>query len=152
MAEGWKEFRDSNDCKDHAEELRRRLAEEGYLFFKQLLNPDKLLALRSDMTRIFYDAGWLVAGTDPMDGIADPSRRCTEGDLEYSEVYHRIYRLESFHRLPHEPELTTMAERIMDRPVIALPGKRRGSGSRNFWSIPPRRTRISSIIRELSTP
>ena len=123
MGEAWKEFRASNDCKDDAGELRRRLAEEGYLFFKKLQPPDKLLALRKDMTRIFRDCGWLIAGTDPMDGIADPSRRCTEGDLEYSAVYHRIYRLESFHRLPHEPELTTMAERIMGRPAMPLPGE-----------------------------
>ena len=70
MAENWEELRVSNDCKDDAEELRRRMAEEGYLFFKKLQNPDKLLALRREMTRVFYDAGWLVAGTDPMDGIA----------------------------------------------------------------------------------
>ena len=124
MEEDWKEFRVSDDCKNDTEELRRRLVAEGYLFFKKLQNPDKLLALRRDMTRSFYDAGWLVAGTNPMDGIADPSRRCTEGDQEYSAVYHRMYRLESFHQLPHEPELTTMAERIMGRPVIALPGKK----------------------------
>ncbi len=124
MGENWKELRVSNDCRDDAEELRRRLEEEGYLFFRKLQNPDKLLALRKDMTRLFYDAGWLVPGTNPMDGIADPARRCTEGDLEYSAVYHRVYRLESFHRLPHEPELTTMAQRIMGRPVIALPGKK----------------------------
>lgn len=124
MEEDWIEFRVSDDCKNDAEELRRRLVAEGYLFFKKLQNPDKLLALRRDMTRIFYAAGWLVAGTNPMDGIADPSRRCTEGDQEYSAVYHRMYRLESFHQLPHEPELTTMAERIMGRLVIALPGKK----------------------------
>jgi ectoine hydroxylase-related dioxygenase (phytanoyl-CoA dioxygenase family) len=124
MVEDWTEFRVSNDCQDDAEELRRRLADEGYLFFKKLQNPDKLRALRKDMTRIFYDSGWLVAGTDPMDGIADPARRCTEGDLEYNEVYHRIYRLESFHRLPHESELTSVVERIMGRPAIALPGKK----------------------------
>jgi ectoine hydroxylase-related dioxygenase (phytanoyl-CoA dioxygenase family) len=123
-SERWAELRVSNDCQNDAEELHRRLDDEGYLFFRKLQNPDKLLALRRDMTRIFYDCGWLVAGTDPMDGIADPLRRCTEGDLEYNTVYHRIYKLESFHRLPHEPELTTMAERIMGRPVIALPGKK----------------------------
>jgi ectoine hydroxylase-related dioxygenase (phytanoyl-CoA dioxygenase family) len=124
LMECCQELRVSNDCRDDAEELRRRLAEEGYLFFRKLQNPDKILGLRRDMTRIFYDCGWLVPGTNPMDGIADPARRCTEGDLDYNEVYHRIYKLESFHRLPHEPELTTMAERIMGRPVIALPGKK----------------------------
>ena len=39
-----KELRISNDAKDDVEELRRRMDVEGYLFFKQLLNPDDLLA------------------------------------------------------------------------------------------------------------
>ena len=150
MKDNWEEFRGSNDCKDDAEELRRRLAEEGYLFFEKFQDPDKLLALRKDMTRVFYAAGWLVAGTDPMDGIADPSRRCTEGDQEYSTVYHRMYRLESFIGF-HEPELTTMAERIMGRPVIALPGRKQALVSQNLRSTRPPRTRTSSTTRGRST-
>ncbi len=124
MADACKELRVSNDAKDDTEELRRRLEEEGYLFFKRLLNPDKLLTLRRDMTRILQDAGWLLPGTDPMDGIADVSRKCTEGDLPYNPVYHKIYKLESFHRFPHEPEALEMVERLMGCPAIPLPGKK----------------------------
>ena len=42
-----------------------------------------------------------LTGTDPVDGIADVAARCTEGDVEYTEVYHEVYKLESFHRAAH---------------------------------------------------
>ena len=39
-----------------------------------------------------------------MDGIASPGAECTEGDAAYTDGYHRVYRLESFHRAGHWPE------------------------------------------------
>jgi ectoine hydroxylase-related dioxygenase (phytanoyl-CoA dioxygenase family) len=124
MAETWQEFRVSNDCITDVEELRRRLDDEGYLFFKKLQNRDKLLALRRDMTAALRAGGWLVPDADPMLGIADTERRTTEGDLEYNKVYFQIQRLESFHRIPHEPELMSVVERILGKKAIPLPGKK----------------------------
>jgi len=124
MTETWQEFRVSNECLTDAEELRRRLAEDGYLFFRGLQNKDKTLALRRDITRVLYEAGWLVPDADPMLGIADASRRVTEGDLPYQPVYYKIQRLESFHSIPHEPEILDVVERILGRPAIPLPGKK----------------------------
>jgi hypothetical protein len=124
MTEPWREFRISNDAVMDGEELRRRLADEGYLFFRKLQSRDKLLALRNDITRVLMEGGWLCAGTDPMLGVADLSQRCTEGDLAYNEVYFRIQRLESFHRIPHEPELMDVTERILGTKAIPLPGKK----------------------------
>ena len=43
------ELRVSNDAMDDAVELQRRIAEEGYLFFRRLQDPDKLRALRREM-------------------------------------------------------------------------------------------------------
>jgi hypothetical protein len=67
--------------------------------------------------------GWLVEGTDPIDGIANPDARCTEGDVEYTDVYHQVYRLESFHRSAHWPEVMEMVERLFGRPVMPQPQK-----------------------------
>jgi hypothetical protein len=122
MTQGWKEFRVSDDAKHDPVELRRRMADEGYLFFKRLLNPDPMISLRRDIMGILQGSGWLAAGTDPMEGIAEVSRRCTEGDPPYGPVYHTVYRLESFHRLPHEPDLVSMVEKLMDARTIPVPG------------------------------
>ena len=54
------QFRVSNDAVDDAEELRRRLDEEGYIFIKKLQDPDKLLALRQDIMQVISTGGWLI--------------------------------------------------------------------------------------------
>ena len=118
-----KELRVSNDAMHDPEELRRRLDEEGYLFFKRLQDPDKLRALRHEMFSVIQQGGWLVAGTDPMEGIANVAAQCTEGDLGYTDVYHEVYKLESFHRSAHWPEVITMMETLMGKPVMAQPQK-----------------------------
>ncbi len=115
------ELRVSNDAINDSEELRRRISEEGYLFFRKLQNPDKLWDLRRQMLNRMTP--WLVEGTDPIDGIADISKQCTEGDPEYTDVYHQVYKLEAFHRIAHEPEVLDLLEKVMDGPVFPHPHK-----------------------------
>lgn len=117
------EFRVSNDALDDPAEIRRRMDEEGYLFIKGLQDPDKLLSLRRDIMQVIMDGGWLIKGTDPMDGIADPEKRCTEPDLAYPQVYHEMYKLESFHRAGHWPEVIDMLEKVIGGPVLPHPQK-----------------------------
>ncbi len=123
MPEQLKELRVSNDAMNDRAELRRRIDDEGYLFFKRLQNPDKLRTLRREMLTVMQQGGWLIAGTDPMDGIANISAQCTEGDLGYTDVYHEVYKLESFHRSAHWPEVMQMVETIMGRPIMPHPQK-----------------------------
>ena len=49
MSDQIRELCVSNDAIDDAEELRRRIDDEGYLFFRKLQNPDKLWDLRRQM-------------------------------------------------------------------------------------------------------
>lgn len=118
-----KELRVSNDAMNDPEELRHRISEEGYVFFKKLQDPDKLWTLRREMLTTMQEGGWLVAGTDPMDGIADISNQCTEGDIEYTDVYHEVYKLEAFHRSGHWSEVVDMVEKIVGREVLPHPQK-----------------------------
>jgi hypothetical protein len=123
MQEELKELRVSSDAMNDPEELRRRIAEEGYLFFKHLQPVDKLLALRKEMLTVIQQGGWLVPGTDPLEGIARVSAQCTEGDVAYTDVYHEVYKLEAFHRSAHWPEVTEMVAKIMSRPIMPHPEK-----------------------------
>ncbi|MFN8494336.1 MAG: phytanoyl-CoA dioxygenase family protein [Caldilineaceae bacterium] len=123
MSEELKELRVSNDAMHDPAKLRRRLADEGYVFFKRLQDPAKLRDLRREMLTVIQQGGWLVAGTDPLDGIADVSAQCTEGDLGYTDVYHEVYKLESFHRSAHLPEVMGMVETLMGRPIMPHPQK-----------------------------
>ena len=123
MSTELKELRVSNDAMHDPAELRRRLDEEGYVFFKRLQDPDKLRELRREMFTVIQRGGWLVAGTDPLEGIANVAAQCTEGDLGYTDVYHEVYKLESFHCSAHSPEVMNMMETLMGRPVMAQPQK-----------------------------
>lgn len=116
-------FRVSNDAIDDPPELRRRIDDEGYLFLKRLQDKDKMMALRRDMLQVIADGGWLAEGTDPIDGIADVSKQCTEGDVTYTDVYHRVYSLESFHRSGHWPEVVGTIGKIVDGHVLPHPMK-----------------------------
>ncbi len=123
MADEIKKLRVSNDVMDDAVELQRRIADEGYLFFKGLMNADKLRRLRYEMMSAIQDAGWLIAGTDPLHSIADVNMRYTEGDNEYTAGYADVYKLESFHRSAHWPEVTDMVAKILGGPVMPHPQK-----------------------------
>ena len=80
----------SNELLEDPAQLRDQIQVEGYLFFKRLFDPDAVMRLRKEMLTVIQDGGWLVAGTDPMDGIADVSKRCTEVDPDYPGVYHQV--------------------------------------------------------------
>lgn len=123
MTEDVQPLRISNEAMDDPAELRRRMAEEGYLFFKRLQNPDKMRELRREMMTTIQRVGWLVAGTDPEEGIADVTKQCTEGDREYSAGYGEVYKLQAFHASAHWPEVTEMVEKIMGRPIMPHPQK-----------------------------
>ena len=116
-------FRVSNDILDDPAALRERIADEGYLFLRGLQDKDKLRALRRDMLEVMMAGGWLVAGTDPSDGIASIEARCAEGDVEYTGVYHDVYKLESFHRSGHWDEIVDVIAKIVDGHVLPHPSK-----------------------------
>lgn len=120
-ADRYPELTESNDARNDIDELRRRLNQDGYLFFRQLLDPERLLELRREMLTVMQDGGWLVAGTDPMDGIANPDARSTEGDLEYNQVYHAVYKLQAFHRMAHCREIMDLLEEIRGCQMMPQP-------------------------------
>ncbi len=123
MSAKLKELRVSNDAMNDPEELQRRIADEGYLFFKRLVSPDRVWDLRREMMSMIQDVGWLVAGTDPMDGIADINMRYTEGDNEYSAGYAEVYKIENFHRSGHWPEYLEIIEKMVGAPIMPHPQK-----------------------------
>ncbi len=123
MSDKLRELCISNDIMDNPDKLRSRMSNEGYLFFKKLQDPNKLLELRMEMLSTMQKGGWLIPDTDPMDGIADISTQCTEGDPEYTDVYHEVYKLEAFHRSGHWSEVVEMVEKIIGKEVLPHPQK-----------------------------
>jgi hypothetical protein len=120
--ETFAELRES-DITDDPVRLRQRIADEGYLFFRGLQDADLLRALRRDICTVLMEGGWLQPGTNIDDGIARDGAQCTEGDPEYTDVYHRVQRLESFHRSGHWPEILQAMGRVVGDDVLPHPQK-----------------------------
>lgn len=65
-------LRDSSDAANDFEELRRRAAEDGYLYMKGYLERDRVLAARASITDRLAESGVLHPEFDPMDAVLKP--------------------------------------------------------------------------------
>lgn len=66
------ELKVSNDVLHDRDELEQRMADDGYLFLKGLLNKDEVLAARGEVMNRLMDAGVLDNRYPAIDGIAAP--------------------------------------------------------------------------------
>ena len=123
MAAELAELKVSNDAMEDTKELRSRIKDDGYLFFKKLQDPDQLWKLRLEILEAIRDGEWLEAGTELVDGIADPAKRCTEGDPEYTDVYHEVYKIQAFHEAAHQETVLNQMEKIIGTAILAHPQK-----------------------------
>ena len=64
MAVKLNEYVVSNGILDDASELRERMDREGYLFFRELIDPASNLEVRKDVLEVLQRAGWLKDGAD----------------------------------------------------------------------------------------
>src|SRR5438876_2257182 len=63
-------LRSSAEIAWDAAALRQRIEEDGYLYLPRLLQRDRVLEARREMTRRLAAEGHLEPGTDPMDAVA----------------------------------------------------------------------------------
>jgi hypothetical protein len=108
--------------------LRERAAEEGYLFFKQLLPVEDILAVRQDMLGVVDAYGWRQPGQDPDGGLLDLDALNQTADEEMRTdigvsraAYHDVQKLESFHKLPHHPNLIALYKGLFNQEVFVHP-------------------------------
>jgi hypothetical protein len=120
------EFLDSTPLLNDAEALQARVAEEGYLFFKQLLPPEAVLAARTDVLRTLQPFGWFHHEQDQLGGLLDLEalNRVTPEEMRLdigvsSAAYDAVQKLESFHRLPHHTRLLALYRTLFGSEVLA---------------------------------
>lgn len=65
-------LRDSSDAADDAEELRRRVAEDGYLYLRGYLDRDEVLAARASLTERLAAEGVLDPAHPHIDAVCRP--------------------------------------------------------------------------------
>lgn len=108
--------------------LRRRADEEGYLFFRGLLPVEELMRVRADMLAVVERYGWRQPGQDGLGGLIDLAQLNGVPDEEMRSdigvshaAYHDVQKLESFHRLPHHPNLLALYRGLFGQEVFVHP-------------------------------
>ncbi len=123
------ELVDSSPLLGNPQALLERAAVDGYLFFRGLLDRDRVLGLRRQMMQVVADHGWLQAGTDPMDGIADvaafdqvdPVAAAFCGTGVPLAAYQDIYRIQEFHGIGHDPAMINLYDQLLGGNVLRQP-------------------------------
>lgn len=104
------ELRRSDDAVGDPVELRRRLAEDGYLFLPGYLDRGEVLGARADLLARLAKEGALAPGTDPEEGVPNPESR---GGL-YAETARRS---EPLQQLLYGDRMITLYESIFAESV-----------------------------------
>ena len=114
------EYQVSNDALKDPAELRRRLADSGYLFLKGVLNIEALLQLRREVLELCLSHGWLKEGTPLMDGVfrgGDFPQHTTE----YMALYRKLQKLALFNDFSRSIEIMKLFETVLDSEILAHP-------------------------------
>jgi hypothetical protein len=99
--------------------LRRRLAEDGYLFFRALLSADEVRAAGRAVLARLQDGGWVddraipsiqQRAVDSMDALADPAFRAAVMTAE-------------FNRIAYLPPLRAAVRRVLGAAAFSYPVK-----------------------------
>ena len=109
------QFVDSTSILDDANALRARMNEMSYLFFRKLLPAESIQSVHSSILSLCQQSDWADS-----DGHAKGSPRI-EGDDSFAELYDRVQRLESFHALPHRPEILDVIRALVQEEVLPHP-------------------------------
>ncbi len=103
-----------SDSQAPAAQLRARMEQQGYLFFRALLPHEEVLKVRREVLEQCAGAGWLDPAAPLMDGAERPGiEPLFEGDPAYRTVYRRLLKGPLFHAFPTQPVLLLVAGKLL---------------------------------------
>ncbi len=109
----------SNSALGDSVELKRRMAQDGYLFFKNLISQESIGRTRQEITTLLQSADWLKPGTAALDAVAAPGANYVEPAPDYMQVYSELIKGEEFNRLALDPNLVAMLDTLFGEPTLA---------------------------------
>jgi hypothetical protein len=118
------EFRDSRDIVDDHAALRARLAVDGYLFVRQLLDPAAVSALGRKALGHLQEAGWTEDGPDPrVVAPQRPVRAVRMRDAFRDQGYQRILMDPDFNKIPFVGPLAALMRQLLGPAGFCYPLK-----------------------------
>jgi ectoine hydroxylase-related dioxygenase (phytanoyl-CoA dioxygenase family) len=104
-----KPFREFRAADLTARSLRAAMRSRGYALVREVMPPDDVKQALREVTDVLADAGWLRAGSNPLQHLAEIKAACGDPDPGFKRTYQEVFNLAAFHALPHHPAL----ERVM---------------------------------------
>ena len=112
-------FVDSTPLLDSPEDLRDRAADQGYLFFRSLLDAASVLDLRRQILAVCQKHGWLAPDTPLIEGVSRKDSFFIEGNSpEWIAFYTDIQRLRAFNALALHPAILAMFETLFGEKAL----------------------------------
>lgn len=113
MEETYKPFICANSALENPARLRELMAENGYLFVKQIGPQEKLRKLRADVLNLCAEAGWIDRDGDLTNPRWNGAGPFTEGEPPYMAVYKQIVHLQSFKDVPEDGALKELMDKVI---------------------------------------
>jgi len=108
-----------SDANADAAELRGRMEEKGYLFFRGLIPEEPILKLRREILELCREAGWLDEGHDLMEAVLAPHvKPLAEGMPEYTAVYRKVLQLPGFRDFPYQDAQMNIGRKLVGDDVL----------------------------------
>jgi Phytanoyl-CoA dioxygenase (PhyH) len=118
------ELTDSRALFGDRQALRSRIAEQGYVFLRGLLDPEEARAVGRTGLGCLQDSGWTEGGYDPETAPArTPVRAVRMRDAFGDPGYQRILADPGFNRIAFRPPLTDLMAQILGPSGICYPLK-----------------------------
>lgn len=111
-------MRDSTELLGDPQRLRERFQQDGYVYLRGILDPQKVKDLRGYYFRMF-DPSYFAEGTKPEDGVW--SGVIPEGQPRHGVAghpAHTLVRSEYFERFAAAPELEQLAKVLLDQQEV----------------------------------
>ena len=122
---GMRELRSSNELlsANCTRLLQERLAADGYLLFRELLDREAVLALRRRIREALHDLNWINSQQDSEGDLKVQAAPKETMKLDAHEwpIFDRVQKLEEFHALPHSAALIAALEKIFGESVLMHP-------------------------------
>jgi ectoine hydroxylase-related dioxygenase (phytanoyl-CoA dioxygenase family) len=101
--------------------LQDQINSKGYVLIRGLIPQDVVQSVLADVMNILSAEHWLRAGFAPLDRVPEYGVAYGDPDPVFKRVYQEVFNLESFHALPHRPELRSVMKMLVGDAVLVHP-------------------------------
>lgn len=101
--------------------MQQEIGSKGYVLIRGLLPRNDLRNLLDQVTRVLSWAGWLKSGSEAIERMANIGAACGDPDPSFKRTYRQVFSLESFHALPHHPQMQSVMKMLVGDRVLIHP-------------------------------